>query len=131
MQLHYRRKQHWEKHFLSLLATVCSGKGFDEKDFDNLEKPIEVELELKLNPREQGFFGDNFSPQDASLLKICYQQAIKDAYPTIISSETNGSILPRQIRKTNSIKYETISVPSKELRLDTQKKHWSFDERDN
>ncbi len=73
-----------KSNFLSLLATVCSGKGFDEKDFDNLEKPIEVELELKLNPNEQGFFGDNFSPQDASLLKIRYQQAIKDAYPTII-----------------------------------------------
>lgn len=110
-----------KSNFLSLLATVCSGKGFDEKDFYNLEKPIEVEMELKLNPNEQGFFGDNFSPQDASLLKIRYQQAIKDAYPTIISSETNESILPRQIRKINFIKYETTSVPSKELRLDTQK----------
>lgn len=110
-----------KSNFLSLLYTICGGRGFDEKDFDNPEKSIKVELTLKLNQNELGFFGDNFSPQDASLLKICYQQAVKDAYPTIINSETNESISPRQIRKINFMKYETTSVPSKELRLDSQK----------
>ncbi len=110
-----------KSNFLSLLATVCSGKGFDEKDFTNPETPIEVELDIKLLPSEQGFFDDNFSPDDASLLKMRYQQAINDAYPTIISVDSNESILPRQIRKINFLKYETTSVPSKELRLDTQK----------
>lgn len=110
-----------KSNFLSLLATVCAGKGFDEKDFTDPEKPIEIDLELKLLPNEQGFFGDNFSPQDASLLKIRYQQSVKEVYPTIVSSDTNESIPPRQIRKINYIKYETTSVPSKELSLNTQK----------
>lgn len=110
-----------KSNFLTLLATVCSGKSFDEKDFADSEKPIEVELDIKLLPNEQGFLGDNFSPEDASLLKIRYHQTIRDAYPTIVSADSNESIPPKQLRKLNFLKYETTSVPSKELRLDTQK----------
>ena len=110
-----------KSNFLTLLATVCSGKSFDEKDFADSEKPIEVELDIKLRPNEQGFFGDNFAPEDASLLKIRYHQTIRDAYPTIVSADSNESIPPKQLRKLNFLKYETTSVPSKELRLDTQK----------
>ncbi len=29
-----------KSNFLSLLATICSGKGFDEKDFDNPENTL-------------------------------------------------------------------------------------------
>ncbi|NPV89871.1 MAG: AAA family ATPase [Firmicutes bacterium] len=110
-----------KSNFLSLLETVCRGKGFDEKDFADPEKPIEVELDVQLLPNEQGFFGDNFSPEDASLLKIRYRQTIKEAYPTIISADSNESIQARLIRKINFLKYETTSVPSRELRLDSQK----------
>jgi len=110
-----------KSNFLALLGTACSGKGFEDKDFLDSDKPIEVELGLKLLPNEQGFFGDNFSPDDASLLKIRYRQTIKEAYPTIISVDTNESIQPRLIRKINYLKYETTAVPSRELRIDTQK----------
>lgn len=110
-----------KSNFLSLLATVCNGKGFDERDFSNPENPIEVELDIKLLPSEFGFFGDNFSPNEASLLKIRYQQTVRDAYPTIVSADSNESINPRQMRKISFLKYDTTSVPSKELRLDTQK----------
>ena len=110
-----------KSNFLTLLATVCNGKSFDEKDFADSEKPIEVELDIKLLPNEQGFFGDNFSPEDASLLKIRYHQTIRDAYPTIVSADSNESIPPKQLRKLNFLKYETTSVPSKELRLAPQK----------
>lgn len=110
-----------KSNFLSLLSTICSGKAFDEKDFFNSEKPIEIELNIKLLPNEQGFFGDNFSPDDASLLRIRYTQTIHEAYPTIISADSNESIHPRQVRKINFLKYETTAAPSKELRLDTHK----------
>ena len=110
-----------KSNFLSLLTTVCNGKSFDEKDFADSEKPIEVELDIKILPSEQGFFDDNFSPEDASLLKIRYRQTVRDAYPTIVNADTNECIPPRQLRKLNFLKYETTSVPSKELRLDTQK----------
>lgn len=110
-----------KSNFLTLLGTVCNGRGFDDKDFFDPDKPIEVELELKLLQNEQGYFGDDFSPDDASLLKIRYRQTIREAYPTIVSADSNESIQPKLLRKINFLKYETTSVPSKELRLDTQK----------
>lgn len=110
-----------KSNFLSLLNTLCNGKGFDEKDFFDLEKPIEIEIDIKLLPDEIGFFGDNFSPEKATILKIRYYQTIKDASPTIVNSETNESIQIRQMRKINFLKYETTSIPERELRLDTQK----------
>ena len=110
-----------KSNFLSLLATVCGGKAFDDRDFVDSEKPIDIEIGIKMFPNEIGFFGDNFSPDDASLLRIRYYQTMRDAYPTIVSVDSNESIQPRQIRKINFLKYETTFVPSKELRLDAKK----------
>lgn len=110
-----------KSNFLSLLTTVCNGKGFDEADYNDAGRPIDVELDINLLPNEQGFFGDNFSPDDSLILKIRYKQNITDAYPTIVCADSNESIQPRQIRKLNFLKYETTAVPSKELRLDTKK----------
>lgn len=110
-----------KSNLLSLLDTVCSGKSVDDNDFANPEKAIEVELDIIMLPNEQGFFGDNFSPENASLLKIRYQQTIKDAYPTIINIDSGESIQTRLMRKINFLKYETTSIPSKELRIDSQK----------
>ena len=110
-----------KSNLLALLNTVCSGKSFDDKDFIDSEQPIEVEMTVKLLPSEQGFFSDNFSPADASVLKMRYRQNIRDAYPTVISSDTGESIPIRLIKKINYIQYDTTSIPSKELRLDTQK----------
>lgn len=111
-----------KSNFLALLETVFSGgRGFDEKDFADPEKPIEIELDIRLLPSEQGFFGDNFSPDDASLLKIRYHQKIRDAYPTVVSADSNETISAKLLKKINFMKYETTSVPSRELRLDNQK----------
>jgi putative ATP-dependent endonuclease of OLD family len=110
-----------KSNFLSLLQTICNGWSFGEKDFLDPDKPIEVDFTIKMVPQEQGFFGDHFSPEDSSLLKIRYYQAIKDAYPTIVSADTNESIAARHLRKINFLKYETTADPRKVLRLDTQK----------
>jgi putative ATP-dependent endonuclease of OLD family len=110
-----------KSNFLLLLDTICNGRGFEDKDYLDSGNPIIVEAEIKLLPNGQGFFGGNFSPEDSSVLKIRYQQSIKDTYPAIVNTETNESIPPRMIRKLNFLKYETTSVPSKGLRLDSQK----------
>lgn len=110
-----------KSNFLALLGTVCSGKGFDDEDFFDPEKPIEVELEIKILSKEQGFFGDNFSQDDASLLKIRFRQTIHEAYPAIVRTDSKESIQPKLIRKINFLNYETTSVPSREMRLDMQK----------
>lgn len=110
-----------KSNFLSLLETVFSGgRGFEEKDFADTTKPIEVELDIKLVPSEWGIFGDTFSPDDASLLKIRYHQKISDAYPAIVSTDSNESISAKSLKKIHFLKYETTLVPSRALRLDAQ-----------
>ncbi len=109
-----------KSNLLALLNTVCNGKAFEDKDFYDAEKQIIVEMTIKLLSNEQGFFGDNFSPDNSSLLRIDYRQDVKEAYPTVTCIDTNESISLRVIRKINYLRYETTSVPSKELRLDTQ-----------
>jgi putative ATP-dependent endonuclease of OLD family len=110
-----------KSNFLMLLYTVCGGKCFAEEDFLDPTKSIEVELYIRLLQCEYGYFGDNFSPDDSSLVKIRYSQSITDAYPNIISIDSNEAISLKQIRKINFFRYETTAIPSKELRLDTQK----------
>lgn len=110
-----------KSNFLALLEKVCNGWGFDEQDYADPEKLIEIQLKIQLLPCEQGFFGDNFSSEDSSIINIKYVQGISDAHPDIICTDTNESIQVKQIKKLHFLKYDTNSVPSKELKLDTQK----------
>ena len=110
-----------KSNFLALLEKVCNGWGFDEQDYSDSEKPVEIHLKIQLLPCEQGFFGDNFSSEDASIINIKYVQGISDAHPDIICTDTNESIQVKQLKKLHFLKYDTNAVPSKELKLDTQK----------
>lgn len=110
-----------KSNFLALMEIVCNGRSFEEGDFCSAEEPIEILLSLKLLPCEYGFFGDNFCPDDASILKIRYSQEISDVYPTIVCCDTGDSITARQLRKIHFLKYDTNSVPGKVLRLDSKK----------
>ena len=88
-----------KSNFLILLEKICNGWSFDEQDFADIEKPIEVQLKIQLLPCEQGFFGDNFSAEDSSTINIKYLQGISDAHPDIICIDTNESIQVKQIKK--------------------------------
>ena len=110
-----------KSNFLALLTTICNGRGFDERDFADPQKAIEVELRLRLLENEMGFFDDNFDPEDARVLNIRYYQTVRDAYPSIVSMNTQETLPLRKMNKINFLKYETTSIPSKELRVDTQK----------
>ena len=110
-----------KSNFLALMEIVCNGRSFEESDFFSAESPIEILLDLKLLPYEYGFFGDNFCPNDSSVLQIRYSQSIVDAYPTIVCCDTGESIPARQLRKIHFLKYDTNAVPGKLLRLDNKK----------
>lgn len=110
-----------KSNFLNLLNIICSGKSFNEEDFFDQSKPILIELTLKLELGERGFFGDNFSPDSPSEINIRYIQNIVDAFPSIICLDTEESLQVKQLRKTNFYYYESTAIPSKELRLDTKK----------
>lgn len=110
-----------KSNLLSLLDIVCNGRSFSEEDYNNITKPIEIELKLKLNENELGFFNDCFSPEDASIVNLLYSQLITDSQPKIISIDTNESIQIKQLRKIHFLKYDSNIIPSKELKIDTKK----------
>jgi len=110
-----------KSNLLSLLTAVFGGKSIDDKDYLDPDKPVDITLEIKLLPNEIGFFGDNFSPDDSSLIRIRYFKLIGEAYPTVVSADTNEAIQIKHLRKMNFMKYETTAVPGKELRIDGQR----------
>lgn len=110
-----------KSNLLSLLETIFNAKGFVETDYGSPDRPIEIELKLKLLPEEIGFFGDNCSPDDSTLLSISYIQNINDDYPSIFSSDTKEKIQSRQLKRIHFFKYDTTSSPKSVLRIDTTK----------
>ena len=110
-----------KSNFLHLLETVCTGKGFSEEDYINENLPIEVEFQIKMEKGEIGFFGDNFDPNDESVIHLKYVQSITEAYPTLICTDTDDNISLKQLRKVDFYRYESTVQPSKELRFDSKK----------
>lgn len=52
-----------KSNFLAMLSTVCAGKSFEESDFGDSEKSIEIEIDIQLLPNEQGFLATTFVPK--------------------------------------------------------------------
>ena len=106
-----------KSNFLSLLETICNGKNFDEADFMDYSRPIEVLLKLRLMPGEKSFLcSSNLeNNNDLLILKITqdYQESI-----SIVNNSTNDSIKAKLLRNIHYIQYNTTLNPRKELRFD-------------
>lgn len=110
-----------KSNFLHLLETICTGKGFSEDDYFDENYPIEIDFQIKLESGEIGFFGDNFDPNDESVVHFKYLQSVTEAYPTLICEDTDENISVKQLRKIDYYRYESTLQPRKELQLDTSK----------
>ena len=107
-----------KSNFLNLLDILCNGRSFDDDDFADPHMPIEVTVQIKLSSEEQGFFDDNFMPDDSSIVRIKYIQRVDEAYPSITFIDSGESVQRKQLQKLHFIKYETTLNPSKLLRVD-------------
>lgn len=108
-----------KSNLLDALNIVLNGKKFDDEDFSDVQKNIEVILLIHLKDFEKGFFGDNFSPEDDSKITIKYQQALADSFPTALCIDTDETIPVKQLRKLHFVRYESTAVPTKELKIDS------------
>lgn len=115
-----------KSNFLELLNLIGNAWSFSDEDYKDRNDPIEVTLSLKLKESEMGIFGDNFSPEDASLINIKIYQELQDARPSIVNADTNEAISQRDLHKINLLKYDTTRNPNIELRFDKNKGAGAF-----
>ena len=110
-----------KSNLLFLLDAVINGKSLSEDDFYEADSPIEVIIHIKLLEEELGFFGDSFSPEDASLIKIRTTFNYDTLFPTY-TSEESGEVLPsKALRVLHFIRYNSTANPEKELKPDSNK----------
>lgn len=109
-----------KSNFLSVLETVFSGRKFDDDDFGDFNKKIEVIIQLELKDEELGFFGDSFDPNDSSSIKLRYMQSFDDAYPELVCENTGESISTKMIKKIHYMNYQSTGSPEKALKLTTK-----------
>lgn len=58
--------------FIDLLETLFSRNNFNEGDFNDVGKSIEVQVTLRLDEEELGFFDDIFSPDDYTKVDLLF-----------------------------------------------------------
>ena len=101
---------------LELIYIIFSQGKFEEKDFYDVTKPIEVVLDIIYSDSELGFFENNFDVDNENKITLkIIQNNIDERIeyyhdtpnPTLISIST--------IRKLNSLYYYSQRMPSKEV----------------
>lgn len=107
-----------KSNLLSLLETIFNAKAFEEEDFFDQTNKIEVKFGLKLLDGEIGFFGDNFSEDDSSLVNFKLSQGVDEPYPTLICTDTEETLSLKVLKKVHYINYSSSLNPSKELKTD-------------
>lgn len=106
-----------KSNFLDALYFVFNGKRFEDCDYSDLSKAIEIVVTITLDDGEKGFFGDNFSEENDSEITIKYSQSSSDSYPTAMCLDTGDTIQIKQLKKIHFIRYESTSIPNKELKF--------------
>jgi putative ATP-dependent endonuclease of OLD family len=110
-----------KSNFLSLLNTVFNGYRFNENDFNEASKPIEVVLKLILDDIEKGVFEDLFDPTDGNSINVVAAQGTIDDNITFIHKETGSSIPVSAIKSLNYIHHDPLRDPQNEFRFDRKK----------
>lgn len=110
-----------KSNFLEMLSTVCNGKAFLEDDYFDTDNPIEVELQIRMELNEIGFFGDNFDSNDETVIHLKYYQRISEAYPSLICLDTLDNLPIKLLRKIDFFMYESTAQPSKELQFSSKR----------
>lgn len=108
-----------KSNLFDLLYIVFNGKRFEETDFGDTKKRIEAIITMILNNDEKGFFEDNFSAEDSSLVTISYTQSIDESFPEVKCIDTEEKLSSKILKKIHYFKYSSTASPTKELKFDS------------
>lgn len=97
------------------ISKVFTGKSFENSDFQDIAKPIEVILKLHLNDKEKGLFDDLIDPNDTDYINVKVIQESPDEHIKYNHYETGEPILFSDIHKLIIINYDSLRNPKNEL----------------
>ena len=101
---------------LELINIIFSKGKFEEDDFYDITKPIEIELDLKYSDYELGFFESNFDIEDENKIPLKIRQdSVDGRIEYYHNNPMLNSISISAIRKLNVLYYYSQRLPSKEV----------------
>lgn len=74
-----------KSNLLDLLNSVFLARQFEESDFKDAAKPIEIGLDLQVGTKELGLFDDTFDLKDHQLISVVLKQEDPDSWMNFIT----------------------------------------------
>lgn len=108
-----------KSNLLDAFETLFNGRKFDESDYSDESKDIEILVTLELKDYEKGYFADNFSPENSNQITILYKQGINDSFPSALCINTDEIIQIKQLKKMHYVRYSSTDSPTKELKINS------------
>jgi len=110
-----------KSNLLNIFQILFTNRAFKFNDFTDISKPIEINLQLKLEDIEIGHFEDLFDTEDFHLINITCRQLTTDDNIEFYHTETNTFIQPSVLRCINFIYYDSLRNPISEINFDKGK----------
>lgn len=107
-----------KSNLLSLFNILFSSRSFRYEDFKDPDKPIEINLKLKLADIEIGHFQDLFDIDDYSIINISCRQINIDDNIEFYHTDTENYIQSSLVRCINYVYYDSLRNPISEINFD-------------
>lgn len=110
-----------KSNFLWLLDTLIGMRRFEEEDFFDSSKPIEVRFSAQLDDLEIGTFNELCDPKDHNRINLVARQDGPGDPVDYLHAES-GEFVPRAaIRATNFVYHDSVRRPTEELNFDRKR----------
>lgn len=102
-----------KSNLLDLLSILANTKGFDEKDFFEIHKPIRITMEIELEEAEQGTYWDE-DDSTVNTITLVAEQLLQEVYPRLYrQTDTKRRPLPLALfRKICYVSHRDTSIAS-------------------
>lgn len=107
-----------KSNLLSLFNIIFSRRSFDNEDFTDETKPIEIHLLVKLADIEIGHFKDLFDVEDYTVLNLVCKQLNTDEFIEFSHMETKTPVQASLVRSLNYAHYDSLRNPVTEINFD-------------
>lgn len=104
-----------KSNFLDLLNILFNKNSFEEDDFCDISKFIEITLTFQLSELEQGIFKDLFDPSNNNLINIVAIQESVDDTIKFKHKESETPIQSNVVKCVNYVNYDSLRNPVSDL----------------